>query len=103
METKKGVLTRGGHTSADAMIIPLLRALVMVGDAYYSTVYEKVRDLVYLTDADLVVNEEGHSYYYQQLNRRISRMRKAGLLQKATGDNWLRITDAGRILAGYKL
>jgi hypothetical protein len=98
----KSIQTRGGHTSPDAMIIPLLRALVMTGDANKNIVFEKMRDLVYLTEKDLVVNEAGRPYYYRGLNHMVKRMRDAGLLQPPSGDNWLRITPAGRILAGYE-
>lgn len=103
METKKGILTRGGHTSPDAMIIPLLRALVIVGDAHVTAAYGKMRDLVSLTEKDVAPDKSGFPYYYRGLSMRVGRMRKAGLIQPATGDNWLRITDTGRILAGYEL
>ncbi len=101
METKKGVLTRGGHTSPDVMIVPLLRAMVMVGDAYVTVAYEKMRDLVSLTEKDIAPDKSGFPYYYRGLSMRVGRMRKAGLIQPATGDNWLSITPAGRIMAGY--
>ena len=97
----KSIQTRGGHTSDDAMYIPLLRAMVMSGDAHKYTVYNKVRDLLYLTDKDLAPDKSGYPYYYRDLSHVVGRLRRAGLVQPATGDGYLRIMSAGRILAGY--
>jgi hypothetical protein len=99
----KSIQTRGGHTSGDAMYIPFLRALVMSGgDAHKSKVYEKVRDLLYLTESDLVPDERGQPYYYRDLNQVVGRLRRAGLVHPVVKrDGYLRITPAGRILAGY--
>jgi len=82
-------------TPTSNFILPLLRALESVGGSgKKSDIYQMLEKKMKLLPADMELLN-GYHRYHRPLNYLVADMRKAGLLEPGTDDNYLRITDAG--------
>jgi hypothetical protein len=90
------------YTRENDLVMPFLMALVKKGgEAPKYEVYPMIPDMVQLTNADLTYYRTGRTFpeYGLTLDYVVARLRRAGILQPSTHDGWVRLTDAGRVLA----